>query len=428
MNPAEAEIDPPVMSPLAGGSPDPFAALRFNDFRLLSLGRFAFTLGEQMVDVAIGWELYLRTHAALALGLIGLVQVFPIIVLSLPAGFVSDHVNRKRVVMGAQSLLALAIIGLTLLSATHGPLPLFYVCIFFMGVSDAFSSSASATLVPQTVPPDVIENAAKWNSSTFQLAAVLGPALGGVVIALRGGAATLVYLLDIVAIAASVVMLVFVRGRPVTFTRESPSVQSMVAGVQFIWRTQIILAAITLDLFAVLLGGATALLPIFAIDILHVGATGLGWLRAAPSIGAVSMATVQAFMPPHKRAGRTLLIAVAGFGAATIVFGLSHIFWLSLLMLALLGALDNISVVIRSTLLLLRTPDAMRGRIAAVNNIFIGASNQLGGFESGVAAAILGPMAAVAGGGVGTVLVVLLVAWVWPEMRRLERLQPDLAE
>jgi hypothetical protein len=193
-------------------------------------------------------------------------------------------------------------------------------------------------------------------------------------------------------------------------------------GVRFVWRSKILLAAITLDLFAVLLGGATALLPIFARDILQVGPTGLGWLRAAPSIGAVLMAIALVYLPPFRRAGATLLLAVAGFGAATIVFGLSRSFVLSLAMLGLLGALDNISVVIRSTLLLTQTPDMMRGRVSAVNSVFIGASNQLGGFESGLAAALFGPIIAVVGGGIGTILVVAAVGLIWPEMRRLGRL------
>jgi MFS family permease len=196
----------------------------------------------------------------------------------------------------------------------------------------------------------------------------------------------------------------------------------LLEGVRFLRRSQIILAAITLDLFAVLLGGATTLLPIYAKDILQVGPTGLGWLRAAPSIGAVCIALSIAYIPPFKKTGRTLLLAVAGFGLATFIFGVSRSFWLSLLMLFLLGGLDNISVVIRSTLLLTRTPDAMRGRVAAVNTLFVGASNELGGFESGLAAQLFGPVISVAAGGIGTILVVLLVALLWPEMRRLGRL------
>jgi MFS family permease len=214
-----------------------------------------------------------------------------------------------------------------------------------------------------------------------------------------------------------------VRGQQAARSTEPVTLASLLAGVRFLRHNRILLAAITLDLFAVLLGGATTLLPVFARDILDVGPTGLGWLRAAPSIGAVLMALVLAYLPPTKRAGRTLLWAVAGFGAATVVFGLSQSFGLSFLMLAFLGAFDNVSVVIRHTLLLVLTPDELRGRISAVNSVFIGASNELGGFESGVAAALIGPIAAVALGGVGTILVVLIVALVCPEMRRLGRME-----
>jgi hypothetical protein len=203
---------------------------------------------------------------------------------------------------------------------------------------------------------------------------------------------------------------------------EEATLSSLAAGARFVWRTKVLMAAITLDLFAVLLGGATALLPIFARDILQVGPTGLGWLRAAPSIGALLMAITLAYLPPIRKAGPTLLWAVAGFGAATIVFGLSRSFGLSLAMLGLLGALDNVSVVIRGTLLLTHTPDEMRGRVSAVNSVFIGASNELGGFESGLAAALLNPITAVVAGGIGTILVVTVVALLWPEMRRLGRL------
>lgn len=403
---------------------DPYAALRFRDFRLLVAGRLIFTLGDQMVNVAIGWELYLRTHSALALGFVGLAQVLPVIVLALPAGFVADRFNRKNVVIASQGLLGWAIVGLAFLSATRGAIPLVYLCLVLVGISNAFLSAASATLIPQTVPPEIFENAATWNSSSWQLASVLGPALGGLVIALHNGSATLVYELDVGIIVLAIILLLQVRGRPVMLSVEAPSLRSMAAGIGFIWRTQIVLAAITLDMFAVLLGGATALLPIYATDILHVGATGLGWLRAAPSVGAVSMALVQAHIPPFKRTGRVLLFSVAGFGMATIVFGFSQIFWLSFAMLVTLGALDNVSVIIRSTLLLLRTPDDMRERINAVNTIFVGASNELGAFESGLTASIFGPMLAVAGGGVGTLAVVLLVALAWPDMRRLGRLNP----
>lgn len=403
---------------------DSYAALRYRDFRLLALGNFVATLGEQMLNVAVGWELYVRTGSALALGIVGLVQVLPVILLSLPAGHFADRFDRKRIVLITQLLLAVVSLGLTLLSFARGPVPLIYACLLFIGIATAFNTPASTSLVPQIVPSEFFANAATWTSSSWQLSAVVGPALGGFVIAL-GQSATPVYILDALANLIFICLLLLIHSQQVIFPREATTPRSLLAGLSFVRRTQIILAVITLDLFAVLLGGATTLLPIFALSILHVGATGLGLLRAAPSIGAVLMALTLAHLPPLKKAGRTMLWAVAGFGAATVIFGLSHTFVLSLLTLALLGALDNISVVIRSTLMLTRTPDEMRGRVSAVNGVFVSMSNELGGFESGVAAALLGPVVAVVGGGVGTILVVVLVAFIWPEVRRLGRLTDD---
>jgi MFS family permease len=285
----------------------------------------------------------------------------------------------------------------------------------------AFNSPASSALLPQTVPPEAFENAATWSSSSWQCAAVVGPALGGFLIAAQGSA-TLVYALNAALGLIFVLLLALMQSRQEARWSEEATLDSIIAGLRFLRRERILLAIITLDMFGVLLGGATTLLPIFAKDILQVGPAGLGWLRAAPSLGAVVMALALAYLPQFKKAGASLLWAVAGFGGATIVFGLSRSFPLSLLMLALLGAFDNISVVIRSTLLMLRTPEDLRGRIFAVNSIFIGASNELGGFESGVAAALLGPIVAVVGGGVGTILVVLGVASIWPEVRHLGRM------
>ncbi len=404
-------------------SHDPYQAFRYRDYRLLFAGTLIATIGEQMLNVAIGWELYERTGSALALGGVGLVQVLPIIVLSLPAGHLADRLNRRMIVIVAQVSLALAALGLAALSYAHGSLVLIYGCLLLIGTATAFSGPANSTLLPQTVPVEVYTNAATWSSSSWQLASVLGPALGGFVIALQHSA-MLVYVLDAAAALIFVVLILLLRKVHQVIRRgeqsaERTTLASLIEGLTFLRRTQVILAAITLDLFAVLLGGATTLLPIFAKDILHVGPTGLGWLRAAPSIGAVCISFGIAHLPPFKKAGRMLLVAVAGFGLATIIFGLSHWFWLSLLMLLILGGLDNISVVIRSTLLLTGTPDAMRGRIAAVNNIFVSASNELGGFESGLVAQLFGPVISVVGGGIGTILVVLLVALLWPEMRRL---------
>ena len=401
---------------------DPYRALRFRDFRLLFIGRFIASIGEQMLNVAIGWELYERTGSALVLGIVGLVQVLPVIVLSLPAGHLADRLNRKYIVIVTQIMLALASLGLTVLSYSHGSLMLIYACLLLIGVAVAFNDPATSTLLPQTVPQQVYENAATWSSSSWQLASVVGPALGGFVVALGHGA-TPVYALNVGVGLIFLALIAPLRGQQRRVRLSSGTrLRSLVEGVIFVRQTRVILAAITLDMFAVLLGGATTLLPIFAKDILHVGPVGLGWLRAAPSIGAVCVSIYIAHTPPFTKAGKTLLGAVAGFGMATIVFGISRSFWLSLLMLFILGGLDNISVVIRSTLLLIRTPDALRGRIAAINTLFIGASNELGGFESGLAAQVFGPIVAVAGGGVGTVLVVLCVALLWPEMRRLGRL------
>lgn len=400
---------------------DPYAALRFRDFRLLALGSFIGTLGEQMLAVAIGWEIYVRTHAALALGIVGLVQVLPVFLLSLPAGHAADRFDRKRIVIVTEVLLCLTSGGLALLSAIDGPVPLIYLCLLFIGVGVAFNSPASSAMIPEVVPTEAFVNAASWSSSAGDLATVIGPALGGILIAIWGSAFS-VYVLNAAASLIFVALLVAIHGRAAVRPREAASLRSLLAGLSFLRRTRIILAAITLDLFAVLLGGAVTLLPIFALDILHVGATGLGVMRTAPAIGAVLMALAQTRLPPFRKAGHALLWAVAGFGVATIVFGLSRSFAVSVLALAALGACDNVSVIIRHTLLLTRVPDAMRGRIAAVDNIFVGGSNELGGFESGVVAALIGPVLAVVTGGLGTLVVVGAIALIWPELRGLGRL------
>ena len=422
ISPASTVSTASSIPPVPRGSRDPYRALRFRDFRFLVVGTFVTSVGEQMVNVAIGWELYQRTGSALILGLVGLVQVFPLIVLSLPAGHFADRYNRKSLVIVAQIVLALASLGLTALSYVHGALVLVFACLLLIGMGAAFSSPATSALLPQTVPEYEFENAATWSSSSWQLASVLGPALGGFIIAFGHGT-SLVYALNAGAALIYLVLIALLRSKQRTMpVSEGTTLSSLLEGVRFLWQTHIILAAITLDLFAVLLGGATTLLPIFAQSILHVGPTGFGWLRAAPSIGAVCVSIGIAHIPPFKKAGKTLLGVVAGFGLATIVFGLSRSFWLSLLMLFLLGGLDNVSVVIRSTLLLTRTPDVLRGRVSAVHSVFTGTSNELGGFESGLVAQLFGPIIAVVGGGIGTLLVVLCVALLWPEIRRLGKL------
>ncbi|HET7559357.1 MAG TPA: MFS transporter [Limnochordia bacterium] len=409
---ANAPSDPPA------SAHDPYAAVRIPDFRRFVLGRAVVNVGSQMQSIAVGWELYERTGSALALGYVGLVQVLPVIALALPAGQLADRFNRKRIVQLAMLLMIACSLTLAALSFLNGPINGMYVALFGVGLARAIAGPAGSSLLPQIVPLRVFANATTWASSVSQIASVTGPALGGGIIALTHHAGP-VYLLDAFCSLVFFSVLFSIRIRQAAHPREVMTLKSLGAGLEFVWKTKIVLATITMDLFAVLLGGAVMLLPVFAKDILHVGPEGYGLLRAAPSVGALVMAICLAYLPPMRRAGLTLLWAVAGFGAATIVFGLSTSFWLSLAMLFLTGAFDNISVVVRNTLVQVLTPDRMRGRVSAVNNVFIGASNELGGFESGATAAWWGPIASVVIGGLGTIAVVIGIAVIWPQVRRL---------
>ncbi len=400
---------------------DPYAALRFRDYRLLLVGRFISSFGNEMLSFAIGWELWLRTHSAFALGMVGLVQVIPVILLSLPAGHVADQYNRRRIVVTTELVLAFCVAGLGWLSFTKGSLTWIYIFLLIIGIARAFNDPASYTLLPETIPPEMFSSAAPWNSSVWQFASITGPALAGLLVGYFNSV-IFIYVFDAFAAITFCILISSIKGRRLSLAQKSATLDSLTEGLRFMRRTKVILAAITLDMFAVLFGGAVALLPIYATDILKVGAQGLGIMRAAPSVGALIVAFLIVHLPPMKNAGRTLFLAVTGFGLATIVFGFSTWFWLSILMLIILGALDNISVVIRSTLLLTQTPDEMRGRISSVNSIFIGVSNELGSFESGFAAAFLGPVLAVILGGVGTILVVLAVKQIWPEIGALKTL------
>ena len=400
---------------------DPYAALRHRDYRLLLIGRFITSFGNEMLTFAIGWEIWLRTQSAFALGMVGLVQVVPVILLSLPAGHIADQYNRKRIVLIAEIVFAICVLGLGWLSYTEGSVYLVYALLLGIGIARAFNEPASSTLVPETVPPHLFASAATWNTSVWHFASITGPALAGVLIGFFN-AVTFIYIFAAFGAVVFVILLTMIQGRKLALAEKSATWAALKEGFRFMRDTKIILAAITLDMFAVLFGGAVALLPIYATDILKVGAQGMGIMRAAPSVGALIMAVVIAHVPPMKQAGKTLLLAVAGFGIATIIFGISTSFILSVVMLGLLGALDNISVVIRGTLLLTHTPDHMRGRISAVNGIFIGISNELGAFESGVAASLLGPIGAVVFGGIGTIVVVLTIARIFPSMRNLKTL------
>jgi MFS family permease len=419
-------------------SHDPYAALRFRDYRRLLTGSIIASFASEMQTVAVGWELYGRTDSAVALGWVGLVQFLPVLLLFLPAGHIADHYNRKLLMILAQLGMATASLGLATLSFVEGPVELMYVCLLAAGVARAFANPARWGLVAQSVPLVHLGNAVTWNSSGFQFASVAGPALGGAIIWLADNTFVTSYLLACGCALTCASILATIRPQAPTRPRETVSFRSLLAGVRFVWQTKLILAALTLDLFAVLLGGATALLPIFAKDILHVGPNGLGLLRAAPPLGALLMAGLLAHRPPFRRAGRALLVSVAGFGVATIVFGISENVVLTFAMLGVTGALDNVSVVVRGTLVHSLTPDAMRGRVAAVNSVFIISSNDLGAFESGMTAAWfgmlyaglgsdvdaetakkMGAVASVIFGGIGTILVVGWVMATWPQLWRM---------
>lgn len=381
-----------------------------------------FILGLQMLKVAVGWEMYERTGSALNLGYVGLVQYLPQLALVAVAGHVTDVYNRKRVLMGAVMLVAAAAIALAINSALKGPTFVMYVCLFASGTARAFWMPARSAFLPRIVPMSIFSNAVSWNTSGFEISSFIGPALGGMLIGYGGGVTT-VYVLNSILVTSFAVLLA-----RISYKHEPPAVRapislrSLSAGFRFIWKTKVILSVMMLDMFGVLLGGATALMPIYAKDILKVGAKGLGWLLAAPSVGAFSSALLQAHMGPLRKAGRTILLAVTGFGLATVVFGLSRSFLLSLAMLFVSGVCDNISVVVRSTLVQTSTPDNMRGRVSALNGLFIGTSNELGAFESGAVADLFGPVVSVVIGGVGTVVVAGITAWFSPGLRKYGRL------
>jgi MFS family permease len=408
------------------------AALKERNFLLFTVGSLVSLIGRQMLTVAVGWDIYEKTGSPLALGYIGLAQFTPVVLLTLHAGHVVDTHDRRKVLIGAQIVNALATAGLVLLSLTGGSVIAMYACLFLAGIGRAFHSPANAALVPQIVSIRNFTNAVTWSSITFQAASILGPALGGLLLGMTHSA-TPVYLADFLGTIVFWVFLLFIRNHPnyqpqaLPEPRKAVTMESLLSGLHFVRKTKIILAAITLDMFAVLFGGAIALLPVYAKDILHVGPGGLGWLQAAPSIGAILMGFVLARMGNFRNAGTWLLWTVIGFGVATIVFGLSTNFWLSFFMLFLTGMFDNISVIIRQALVQLRTPDEMRGRVSAINFVFIGTSNELGGFESGLVAHWLGPVFSVVFGGVATIATVISVGLIWPELRRLDRLVPEPA-
>ena len=404
---------------------DPYRAFRFRTYRHYLFGSLFVQIGTAAQSVAIGWEVYLRTGKAMSLAWVGLIQAVPMLLLTLPSGVLADRFDRRRIMMVGLAGTALASVGLAVVSIRHGPIGWMYALLFADAAFNRMAWPARAALLPMLVPRDAFENAVKWRTSGFEIAALVGPAVGGFIVAWSVPNA---YWLS--AVSEGLFMILLARLAIPAMPPRPPGerrglagvVHDLAEGVSFVWRNKLLLGAISLDLFAVLFGGAVYLLPIYATDILHVGATGLGWLRAAPAVGALGMALVLAHLPPMRRAGRTMFAAVAGFGAATVVFGLSESFWLSMAMLAVTGACDNVSVVVRQTLVQLATPEFMRGRVSAVNATFIGSSNEIGGFESGAVAQAFGAKVSVVFGGLGTLAVVGVWSLLFPRLRRLGRL------
>jgi MFS family permease len=406
---------------------DPYFVLRIPSFRWFIASTMLMTVATQIQGVVVGWQLYSATHDPLSLGLIGLAEALPFIAVALFAGHVADRQDRRYIALLA--LVGLLVCSAALLVFTLRPFVLgagrvwpIYAVIFASGIARSFLQPARTALSAELVPRASYSSAVAWRSSTWQFAAVAGPALGGVLYGF--GSATLAYSVDVVLMAGAVLTMLRVSRVARVISPAAGSVlESLGSGIRFVRGQPLILSALTLDLFSVLFGGAVALLPVFASEILRVGPQGLGVLRAAPAIGAVCMSVVLAHRPPLARAGRTLLASVALFGLSMIGFGLSRHFGLSIVLLALSGMVDNVSVVVRSTLLQVLTPEHLLGRVSAVNAVFIGSSNEIGAFESGVAARLLGTVPSVVLGGCATLLVVGLTALRVPELRRLGRLQ-----
>lgn len=384
------------------------------------------TFSKQIERLAIAVyfvNLYSSSDAALALAMMGLVQAAPIMLLAIFGGQLADRFDRRR--LWIDTLVVNVVVSIGLIAAVwHNSSPVWiYVLLALNATAQSVGSPSRAALLPQLVSREAFTNAVTWNSTMFYMGSVTGPAIGGAILAVWHNPASA---LVAVAVWRLVALLAVwrIRHRQAVGDGQEISWESVVAGIRFVWKTKLILASITLDMFAVLLGGVTYLLPIFAKDILHVGPLGLGFLQGADAIGATCMAVMLVHLPPMRRAGVTLLWAVAGFGLATILFGVSTWFWFSMAMMFLVGALDNISVVVRHTLVQMLTPDEMRGRVSAVNNVFIVASNDLGGLESGLTTWLFGSaMLSAVFGGVGTMLVVVTVACLWPEILRIGSLQ-----
>ena len=392
------------------------------DFVSYTLARFFIVLSLEMLSVAVGWQVYEITHRPLDLGYVGLAQFLPGFALFLFAGHAADLFDRRRLLMWCYAGFALCSALLLLISwrAPHS-VHLIYAVLVLLGAVRSFNFPASRAILPQLVPEEHFPNAVAWNSSIFQIATIAGPALGGIVYAIFRGPNT-VYAIAVSISILAMAMTMRIKILTAVRSQEPVSLRTVFAGFRFIWDKKLILGSISLDMFAVLLGGAVALLPVYAREILHRGPWGLGLLRSSPGVGAAVMAIVVAHRPIRRRAGMAMLLCVAGFGVFTIAFGISHSLILSLVALFLCGASDMVSVIIRATLVQIATPDEMRGRVNAVDMLFIGVSNELGEFESGFTAQWFGTVPAVVIGGIGTLVVIGIWAWLFPELRKADQL------
>jgi MFS family permease len=412
------------------------SAFKSRDFRLYQTARLMVILGAEAQSVAVAWQVYALTHSALDLGYTGLALFLPGLFVMLAAGHAADRYDRRKIILlcyGLQACCTAVLLWLSL-SATalqHGRIWPIYAVLVGIGLGRAFSGPAASAMLPSLVPKEDFVNAVTWGATVYQIANMSGPAVGGILftLPLAGAAAMcngapLVYSFTLVMLLGFIVLVSMIRAKMVT-EKKAFSMKTVLAGLEYVWHAKLLLGSISLDLFAVLLGGATALLPIFATDILHAGPRGLGLLRAMPSVGALVVSLTMVVRPIKRKAGLTMLVCVGIFGAATVVFGLSKSIWLSALALVIVGASDMVSVVIRSSVLQLATPPEMRGRVSAVNWLFIGASNEFGEFESGVTAQWWGAVRAVVIGGVGSMLVTASAAGLFPQLRRADALTAE---
>ncbi|GAA3748497.1 MFS transporter [Terriglobus aquaticus] len=416
--------------PRQPGAQSAFASPSFRNYQV---ARFLVILGAEAQSVAVAWQIYQLTHSALLLGSTGLALFLPSILFVLPAGHTADRYDRKRVILtcyGLQLVCSAALFAISYMGLRS--IITIYVLLFFIGVGRAFSGPAASAILPQLVPKESFVNAMTWGSAVFQTANISGPALGGLLftIALHGQAARLngaplVYLVTIVMLVGFLGLVSTLQPRREATEKKAFTLEAMLVGMRYVKQARLLLGSISLDMFAVLLGGAVSLMPIFAQDILHAGARGLGVLRAAPAVGALIMSVTLAKFPIKRNAGKLMLVCVGIFGAATVGFGLSKSIPFSLVMLVIIGATDNVSVIVRSSILQLGTPPQMRGRVSAVNAIFLGTSNEFGEFESGVTAQWLGAVRAVVLGGIGSMMVTGLWAVFFPPLRKVNTLTTE---